>query len=318
MKQGLDMKRLALLLRKRIWIVLVSLAGGAAAGALIYLAVTNLGADDPGYLAKADYYLTFNTSDYPEGVDYYNAYTWDSILRDDVLVEKVMGYLPQKITEDEVKAAAAGEMLGDYRVLTVNITAPTKEAADTIAEAYEQALVEFGEENPLFTSIEIWDKNEAQPVEKQSKTGNAAFLGGLIGCLLALFLVLGRLLLEDAFYVEKDARMRFPQPVLGLTTAGGDAALEKRLQENLEQLFGSEPVTYWDAEKIPAKEDMERLRQSSHVVLKLPWGRDNGRQTEELLEQFKLQQVKIEGLVIVRAEDGFIRAYYGRRKEDNR
>ena len=45
-----------------------------------------------------------------------------------------------------VKAAVSGEMLGDYRILTVHVKAETEEKANLIAQAYQESLWHFGQE----------------------------------------------------------------------------------------------------------------------------------------------------------------------------
>ena len=83
MEQGLDLKRLVLVLGKKMWLLLVGAILGAVLGGATYKIVTNITNGEPEYRASADYYITF----YAEGADYYNAYTWDGILRDDPIVD---------------------------------------------------------------------------------------------------------------------------------------------------------------------------------------------------------------------------------------
>ena len=69
--------------------------------------------------------------------------------------------LPEEITKDMVKAAVTGEMLGDYRILTVHVRCESKEKADLIAAAYKESLWNFGQEIELLTSVELWSQQEA-------------------------------------------------------------------------------------------------------------------------------------------------------------
>ena len=122
MEQGMDMKRLFLVLGKKMWLVLLGAVLGALLGGITYKIVTNITNGEPEYRASADYYITF----FKDGADYFNAYTWDGILRDDPIVDYAMTLLPEEITKDMVKAAVTGEMLGDYRILTVHVNAGIK------------------------------------------------------------------------------------------------------------------------------------------------------------------------------------------------
>lgn len=306
MEQGIDAKRLFLVLGKKLWLIFAAAVLGAALGAGMYKIVTTITNGEPEYRASADYYISF----YGEGADYYNAYTWDGILRDDPIVDYALTLLPENITKDMVKNAVSGEMLGDYRILTVHVNAETKEKADQIAEAYEKALWNFGQEMTLLDKVELWSKEEATLFDKHNKTGNAAFLGMLLGTLLVSFVLLFYYVLQDGFYIEKDAERRFALPVYGLLTKKADQRQKKLYEDNLAFVFGKKELPLWNAEKLPQSEDYERLRKEEAILLELPWGRDNGRQAERVLRQLEIQRCSVKGIVITEAEDWFVKTYY--------
>lgn len=306
MEQGMDLKRLFLVLGKKIWLVLVGAVLGAILGGLTYKVVTNITNGEPEYRASADYYITF----FKEGADYFNAYTWDGILRDDPIVDYALTLLPAEITKDRVKAAVSGEMLSDYRILTVHVNAPTKEMADAIAKAYQESLWNFSQEMELLNTVELWSQEEAVPFEKNNKTVNAAFLGALIAVLLVSFGLLFYYVLEDAIYVEKDGEQRFGLPVYGLLTVGNDELQKQVWQNNLHYVFEEDNVETWNGENLPATEDYERLRSVNNLLVSIPWGRNNGHQIERVLRQLELQGCEVKGLVITEAEDWFVKAYY--------
>lgn len=309
-KQGMDLKRLVLVLGSKLWLILIGAIVGAILGGLTYKVVTNIMDGEPEYQANADYYITFNFDEFNYGADYYNAYTWDGILRDDPIVDYALELLPDEITKDMVKAAVTGEMLGDYRILTVHVNAETKEKADMIAAAYKESLWNFGQEIELLDSVELWSQEEAVEFEKNNKTGNAAFLGALIAVLLVAFVLLFYYLLEDACYVERDAEERFGIPVYGLLTRRQDTMQQRILKENLIYAFGSAEVETWNGEILPVEDDYERLRKTDNLLINVPWGRNNGRQVERVLRQMKLQGCEVKGVVITDAEDAFVKAYY--------
>ena len=306
MEQGMDFKRLFLVLGKKIWLVLLGAVVGAVLGAVTYKVVTNIVDGEPEYRASADYYITF----FDDGPDYYNAYTWDSILRDDPIVDYALTLLQEEITKDMVKKAVSGEMLGDYRILTVHVNAETPEKANTIAKAYQESLWHFGQEMDLLNTVELWSQEEAVAFEKNNKTENAAFLGALIAVVLVIFSLLFYYLLEDAVYVEKDAESRFGLPVYGLLTKGNDAVQKQIFGDNLKYVFGEDEVETWNGEIIPTTEDYVHLREAKSLVVNIPWGRNNGCQVERVLRQLKLQGCEVKGLMITDAEDWFVKAYY--------
>ncbi len=306
MQQGINLKRLVLVLIRKIWLLFAAMLLGALLGGISYKVITAITNGETEYRASADYYITF----FKDGADYYNAYTWDSILRDDPIVDYALTLLPKEITKEMVKQAVKGEMLGDYRILTVHVNAKTKEMADEIAKAYEEALWHFGQEMELLDKVELWSQEEATVYEKNTKTGNAAFLGALILTLIVLFGLLFFYCLQDAVYVEQDAIDRFRLPVYGLLTKQGNSVQQQILKENLNLYFKDTGIETWNGEFLPASEDYERLRRAEVLLLNIPWGRDNGRQIERVLLQLKMQQCDVKGIVITEAEDWFIKAYY--------
>ena len=305
-EQGVDLKRLVLVLGRKLWFILVAAILGAVLGGLTYKIVTNITDGEPEYRASADYYITF----FKEGADYFNAYTWDGILRDDPIVDYALTLLPSDITKEMVKEAVSGQMLGDYRILTVHVNASSKELADTIAKAYQESLWNFGQEMELLDEVTLWSQEDAVEFEKNNKTENAALLGAIIAVLLVIFVLLFVYALEDACYVERDGMMRFGLPVYGLLTKKQDSTQKEMLKQNLTYEFSSTDVETWNGEILPVAEDYARLREVSNLLINIPWGRNNGRQVERVLQQMKLQGCDVKGIIITEADDVFVKAYY--------
>ena len=306
MEQGMDLKRLVLVLGKKLWLLLAAAVLGAVLGGLTYKIVTNITNGEPEYRASADYYISF----FDDGADYYNAYTWDGILRDDPIVDYALTLLPDEITKDMVKAAVSGEMLGDYRILTVHVNAETKEKADMIAKAYEKSLWHFGQEIELLDEVALWSQDAAVPFEKNTKTLNATFLGAFIALLLSAFVLLFYYVLEDAVYVERDAKERFRLPVYGLLTKNKDELQHQMFVNNMEYVFGNDIIPTWSGEQIPSMKDFEQLRTEERLLVDIPWGRNNCRQIERVLGQLQIQGIKVDGIVITEADDKFVKSYY--------
>ena len=305
-KQGIDLKRIFLVFGKRLWLILAAVVVGAVLGGFTYRIVTHITNGEPEFRASADYYISF----FESGPDYYNAYTWDGILRDDPIVDYALTLLPEDITKDMVKDAVSGEMLGDYRILTVHVNAETKEKADLIAKAYQKSLWNFGQEMKLLDKVEVWSQEEAVPFEKNNKTMNAAFLGALIAVVLTVFVLLFYYILEDAVYVERDAESRFGLPVYGLVTRGNDALQKQMLEDNLRFVFKAAEIETWNGEIVPTAEDYEHLRCAENLLLNIPWGRNNCRRIEQVFRQLELQNCEVKGIVITEADDKFVKAYY--------
>lgn len=336
-RQGIDLWRLTLVIAGKLWIILVSAIAGCLAGAGLYKLYISIKYPVPEYRISADYYITFNFDEFEHGDDYYNAYTWDGILRDNPLVDSALTILPDEITKEMVKSSVTGEMLGDYRILTVHVTGENQEYVEKIARAYEEAMVNFGNEEPLFEKIELWSMEEPEILRKDMKIINAALLGGFIFFLGSAFILLYYYLLLDAFYTERDLRERFctvfgvaeikagidennhtsfttcaevPMKVLGIRTKEENAEEERLLSANLKLLFGEEEKYLTiDGTVFPKENEWVELKEKP-VVITIPFGKNVGRKVERNIANMKQNGCHVAGAILVDVDDKFLKRYY--------
>jgi len=341
MERTMDFKKIWLLYWQRVWLVVVITIAAAGIGAGVYNVVRTLNSEGELYRVSSDYYITFNEDE--NGVDYYNAYTWDSILRDDPVVDVVMEHLPNSVSKDDVKATVTGEMLSDYRILTVHATSKDPEFAELVAKAYIAGLSRFADKISMLDTIELWSQEAVTPVVEENLTGNAAILGAIAGLVLGVIIWSVYSILDDSFYVEKDFTNRFSIPFLGMITRKHSLKCRQELKENSAYLlkenekyrlvFATKDGDSVDAAKIDVLKEMQSymagiadvaalqgeslaaLRGSDGAVLMIPWGSKNGTIVEKTIQFLEKQDCKIVGAVIYDAEDAFIKKYYGTHKQ---
>lgn len=334
MERKIDYKKIWILYWQRVWLVITFTVAAAAIGAGVYNVVRALNSEGDIYRVSSDYYITFNEDE--KGVDYYNAYTWDTILRDDPVVDVVMENLPDSVSKDRVKAAVTGEMLGDYRILTVHATSADPEFAQMVAEAYIKGLSQFADKISMLDTIELWSQEEVALVVEEDLTANAAILGAVVGLFLGIIIWSIYCILDDSIYTEKDFTDRFAVPFLGMITRKDSALCKQELKDNVSYLLKEEEyylvfaekenaVTDKEKESLLARvdnarikgilsmqgEDLDILRKSSGVVLMVPWGDKNGNVVEKTIAFLEKQDCKIAGAILYDAEDAFLRKYYG-------
>lgn len=334
MQRSIDWKKAWLLYCKKIWMIfwLTGMAAVIIAG--IYRVVKVINSEGQLYRVSSDYYITFNFDEYESGPDYYNAYTWDSILRDDPIVEEALAVLPKDYTKEEIKASITGEMLGDYRILTVHATSKDPVRAEEIAYAYTQSLARFAEKIDMLGTIEIWSREKCLPVVEKDLTGNALLLGAVLGFVFSVFAVAFFCLLDDSVYVESDFTDCYEIPFLGMITKKGSAFCKQELKENVSYLLGKDK-TYYCVNVAVGKEtegsvfeklkeihngisgelslqgsDLDTLRNSSGAVLLIPWGEKNGKTVKKTVSFLQKQDCIIAGAVIYQADDRFLKRYY--------
>lgn len=349
MQRTIDFKKMWLLYMERIGLIITITIFVAAISAGIYKVYQALTYEGDFYRVSSDYYITFNFDEHANSVDYYNAYTWDSILRDDPIVDGALAVLPADYSKEEIKASITGEMLGDYRILTVHSTHANPDRAEAIAAAYAESLVAFADKIDMLNTIEKWSNDECHLVVEEDLTANATLLGAVVGVVAAFFVLLFACLMDDSIYLEKDFTERFHVPFLGMLTRKQSQVYVQELKDNTNYLLKADGTYYMvsaesfdegsqrdmvrksDMDTAVAKikeiapalreyidasgDNLNKLRNSDGAVLVLPWGDKNGRRAEKLMEFLKKQDCKIAGAVITDADDNFLKKYYfGKRK----
>lgn len=330
MQRMIDWKRVWMLLSKKIWIVVIATIVGAVIGGLGYKVVDAITSEGQYYRVSSDYYITFTEDE--NGADHYNAYTWDTILRDDPVVDVVMEYLPSEITRTQVRETVSGEMLGDYRILTVYVDSLDPQFAETVADAYEKGLAAFADKISMLDTIERWSREDVTPIVDNDYMINVALFSGAAAFVITLLLLVFFYILDDSIYIENDFTQRFQVPFLGMLTKNGSAACKQELKDNLSHLCKADGTYYlvaWDNKTdsvtedtlkdfLPAiygkisvqGEDLDELRNSDGAIIVLPWGSKNGRIIDKLIRFFEKQDCKIAGAVLTDADDVFLKAYY--------
>ena len=330
MQRQIDWKRVWMLFCKKIWLVLMAIFAGAVIGGLVYKLVDIITDEGQFYVVSSDYYITFNEDE--NGVDHFNAYTWDTVLRDDPVVNVVMENLPSDFDREEVKAAITGEMLGDYRILTVYAKSLDPQFAVAVADAYEVGLAKFADKIDMLDTIELWSREEVAPVVENDYLVNMMLFGAVTGLVLCMLLLAFFYILDDSVYIENDFTGRFDTPFLGMITKEGSKRAMQELKDNLTHLCKEDGAYYlvaWDNRIEPKTEDtlkelssavkgtlsvqgeeLNTLRKSDGAIIVLPWGSRNGRIADKLIAFLKKQDCNIAGAVLTDADDAFLRTYY--------
>lgn len=310
MEEGLDLKRLFFLWKKKIVWIVVAAVVGAILFAIGYKTITSITDGEPLYQTTGDYYITFNFEEFENADDYYNAYTWDTILRQDILVDAALEQLPEGYTKEQIRESVAGEMLGDYRVLTVHVQNASAEVANAIAESYTMALENFPQKVDMLSQIECWNQIPAVVVEKHTKTANAALLGAILGFLAGFFWLAFTAVLNDTVYTLGDMKQYRDLLFLGYETLQQDEKESRLLEANITRMIGEPiPITYWNADTPLDTVPFDALRDQQGLIMKLPFGKVTGKRLERILQQFALQGCSFKGCVITEVPDAFLKFY---------
>ena len=272
---------------------------GAIIGILSYKIYAAVAGGNQIYEIRNDYFVYLNKEISNSG-DYFNAYTWDGILRDDPVVNLALE-AAEDVTKEEIVNSITGEILGDYRLLTVVCRGTDPELVQKISDAYKTALPRFAEKMDMLEAMEVWTDSDIVEVDEFTRDNNAAILGAIIGFVLSLFGVLLYSLYDDTIYEEYEIRTLCPN----VTYLGPENSEELRLSLNnilkdsvsmskdLGNYFTLSPdaITF-DEELITG------LKASDGVILKVNLGETTVSEVNEALYNLNKLGIKIVGSTV--------------------
>ncbi len=292
-EQGIDLKRLYKQIIHKIWIIIAATVIGAIIGILGYMLYSHIVGGDTVYRISNDYYITLNYDEYPNGVDYYNAYTWDSILRDDPIVEYALTLIPG-VEKQQILDSVTGEILGDYRLLTVHVTGTDENLVREISDAYKQALPHFATDIDMISHIDVWTDADMTVYDAYTRDSNAGFLGALVCFIISVFVIALYYAIDDGIYTERDWAGRYPDiPFFGYE--GSDEA-----SVNIGHIIGSE-----EGYRILSVSDLkfdvntfDEMRTSKGVILSVVEGKDKGDIIDKAVYTLRKQDINVAGVLM--------------------
>lgn len=346
MQEGIDIKRVFLLIRDKLWMLAAAVAAGALLGCGIYLLVHLVFAPEREYQSVSKIYLNFNCDPKDFNELSYNGYTWNDLMATDPILNYTMEELPAEVSQETVIEATKAEILSDIRLLTVTITAEEPELTAKIMEATQESLIHLGETDELFDSIEVYSTVGPEQIVWDNRTVNAAVTGAVIALFASLIGLVFFYVLDDSVYTPCDLEKRFGIPVLGIFTADRPGNFQndaneftanysylckekerislmsidcaedvKKAQQMMDKLI-SAARPCGTHQNIPlempeeAPEVYEKIRETDGVILLVRYGGKNGRRLERALSNLEKQDCPVFGAVIVEADEKFLKMYY--------
>ena len=312
---GMDMKKWILMLLHRFWMILAAAAAGAVLGGIIYTVVHTVPESEREYRAVSKVYLDFATDVTGQVYQEYNGYTWNDLMATDPILNLTMSYLPEDYTREEVIEATEATILSDLRLLTVTITTNHADRTDTILEATDQALEEYGSTAKEFVQIQAIQTTQASLVVADSRLVQAVLLGLVIAVAVVLLVMLLYYVLDDRILVASDVKQVTDIPFVGYAFKDMPERLQKDYDSAIEYLQEKHgeilEIRVSLTEEIAA-EQFVKAREADGIIVVVPYGKMHGTYLAYLIGQYQVQGCKIVGIAIADADVTFLRRYYGR------
>lgn len=238
LNKGMDLKRLALYLQKKLWLVIMLAILGATCGGVIYQVVRAMKMPVE-YEAVSKLYISFGNDESGEVYQYYNGYTWNDLLDSDPILDIVMTALPG-YEKDQVREATTAEILSDIRLLTITVKGDNEKFVREIRNAVENGLREYARVSEELDQIMVIRSGAPERVYWDDRTTAACVTGAVILGVLALLIIGFGYALDESVYVQEDVEKKFGHRALGILTRNqkGLQPYARELKANLHHLLG--------------------------------------------------------------------------------
>lgn len=314
-REGVDLKLVLLLLVKKIPIVIISALVGALLCGALYGVWHTRAIGRSGYVARSQYYITFEEIEDKTFFDYYyNGYTWNDLLSSDLILGYAMTLLPEGYDRQYVDDCIEAEILSDVRVLTTTVTTKDADEAVLLRQAIEQAVVHYAADGEKLECIEVIRSEE--PVREKvtdhllraAVTGAAGFA---VMTVLVLFLCIA---VQDAVYLPQEVEERFGVPCAGIECK--NLMLREELIQNEERLCAGKEYPSLELQAFVGAEASlyEKIRDQGGVIVKVPQGKKNSKWLSRVLHNLSVQDCRVIYTKITEADGFLVGCYYNEKR----
>lgn len=238
-KKGIDLKRMYLRFQAKAWLLLMLTVAGAVVGGFAYQ-VARATRMPVAYEAVSKLYISFGVDESGEIYQYYNGYTWNDLLDADPILNRIMEYVPEGISREEVKAATKAEILSDIRLLTITVEGSTEKFVREVQAAVESGLTDYAGESEEIKRIKVIRTDEPYRVLWDDKTVTACVTGAVIFAAISCLFMAFFYVLDEAVYTQEDVERKYPYKALGLIAKSqkGLQPYARELRTNITYVLG--------------------------------------------------------------------------------
>ncbi len=341
-KEPLDMKLLLLRLVYNIKIVIIAALLGAAIIGGGYTVSKVVFGGPTEYEMSQRFYVQYAT-DPQVGLEftYINHASWNMWVQSDWFTERVWDYTfadglnPAQygLTEETLSTHLSAGLETDLRVAIVTVKTTDAALTEKLSKALGKVMQEFAAEQIEIEEIRLVDTLEVKEVDKDIRALRAVILGAVVGAFCGLLGVLIYLVLDDAVYLPSTLSYRYGQPALGCAFDTSEGLeLQPGTLENVKAMFadlGKVAITAVEEDLsllevanlfegvdfvcVPSlcqvPEATAVLKESEGVLLVVAAGGSSDGQICHVLEQMKVHDCKLMGMLLVHADKNLMKWY---------
>lgn len=246
-----DLKLLLLYFLKRSRFVVYSVIIGALLFASVYYLKTFVLVEEKSYVATGELYLVYADDVRLDNV-YINDYTWQNLVQTDVALEFALERIDSEVTEEFLKSAVTAGLVSDVRFVTLKVTTNDPELSVEIAQAYQEAIIQLGEEMVDIDKVTVFtNADTATEITTDNRVVRMAVTGAVTGAVLSFFAILLQYVFDDSIYVAGQFERRYAIPVIGVVLRRKKdsyrnemrvGVTEKRKEENGQRLWANRVI----------------------------------------------------------------------------
>lgn len=238
-KRGMDLRRLYLCFQGKIWLLLLFTVLGALLGGGIYQVARAMRMPIT-YEGVSKLYISFGVDESGEVYQYYNGYTWNDLLDADPILDRIMKYVPEGYSKEQVREATGAEILSDIRLLTITVDGNTEKFVREIQAAVESGLIDYAKDSEELKRIEVIRTKDPVRVYWDNRAVTACVAGAVLFAVIVSLILAFVYVLDDSVYVQSDAEKKYPYTVLGMLMRKqtGLQPYARELQANFNYLLG--------------------------------------------------------------------------------
>lgn len=318
--EPVDFKLLWLRMRRKIWMIPVSMILGAAFVLGFYLTV-RLAIMGRSYTVENIYYIDFAEDSSGKQYDWVNQYTWSSLADMNVFIDAVFSDLSGEVSKDVIRKSSDCTIEADGRYLYMRVTTNSAELSKRISGSYEKALFSFCGEHKEFKEIKCEHKGEVFDSSNLRIT-ELCIVGAIAGVIVYILLFVLVSMSDSAVYIPSTLEKRYNIPTLGCQSMPEFNDNCKFFLHDAESVA----LVYVDKEhedieilgpKVKEFENpcikeglMDEIRECSGAVVLVKAGTKNSKMIERVLEQLSRQEIKVFATALVGEDSDYIKRYY--------
>ena len=310
--------------------VLCALAGAILFGGTYYLYKV-VYAPAREYEAKATYYIEYaKDPELGNAATYFNEYTLNSWILEDVFVEQVQKVLGFQVSVEEIGAYLTVTLPSDVRVMQLKVTTAEPEFTMELLKAYDIAFQAFAERQREINHMTLQGMSqEASQIKADIRTQRAFVLGGVLGFVLGGVYIMLKYLLDDGIYVPEILTKRHGLKALGadcseelvanvnyavrhckrvVLTSIGDTPNLTQVQTKFKEISADKEWVLVPS-MVQCPEAGEVLRACDGCILVVIAGKDKSAAIDRALSYYAQQDVKVIGAVLWDTEEPLLKRY---------